>query len=117
MKLSEAIRLGAMLNPQAFGNFTDGVGTCAIGAAHLAVGLPMREDVDFPREWDVVLEFEGGCPECGLTVFDTTDDLNIPAHLNDTHRWTRERIADWADCVERIHGLSEPAPVVAAVRA
>ena len=33
MRLSEAIRLGSMLKPQAFDAFFDGVGTCANGAA------------------------------------------------------------------------------------
>lgn len=33
MKLSEAIRLGAMLKPQAFGADIEGDSTCAIGAA------------------------------------------------------------------------------------
>lgn len=38
MKLSEAIKLGAMNGPQAFDAYTDGVGTCALGAALKAVG-------------------------------------------------------------------------------
>ena len=42
MKLSEAIRLGAMMMPQAFRTLLTDDGACAFGAALLAVGAPTR---------------------------------------------------------------------------
>ena len=44
MKLSEAIRLGAMLRMQAFGDFTDGIGSCAWGAANEASGRDIDDE-------------------------------------------------------------------------
>lgn len=38
MRLSEAIRLGAMLKPQGFGSYFRHGATCAMGAAIEAVG-------------------------------------------------------------------------------
>lgn len=95
MKLSEAIRLGALLHPQTFGATrkyavirNEIVGTCAIGAAR---------EAGYSREfsWEVT----GRCPACEHNT--TTWALpNLMAHLNDFHRWTRERIADWVETVE-----------------
>ena len=99
LKLSEAIRLGAMWRPQAFGVLTDGVGTCAIGAATEAMGLPLDDEMPNPREWDFVLKIRA-CPVC---ITHDPDRLNVVAHLNDDHRWTRERIADWVETIEAQH--------------
>lgn len=96
MRLSEAIRLGSMLRPQAFGAFSDGTGTCAMGAAHEAVGLPFVDDDNDPFGWNAVLGVEN-CPICG--PFSSV--LNVVAHLNDWHRWPRERIADFVESIER----------------
>lgn len=93
MRLSEAIRLGAMLHRQAFGSYShiDKSGrvfaTCALGAAR-AAGY----------------EIESGtlklsqCPECGDYVW--CPAFPLVAHLNDIHQWTRERIADWVETIE-----------------
>ena len=84
MRLSEAIRLGAMLKPQAFARFFDGHGTCVFGAAADAVG-----ELDETRgvisgiarhpDWNIY----GPCPEgcCTITV--------SPMHLNAIHRRSR----------------------------
>ena len=45
MKLSEAIRLGAMMMPQAFRTLLTNDGACALGAALLAVGARPEEAV------------------------------------------------------------------------
>lgn len=102
MRLSEAIRLGAMLKPQAFGDlWRDGGRTsCALGAAYEALGFGPGSDVEdnehVPRGIRDFLEEPSACPVCkrenriGLTV----------THLNDAHKWTRERIADWVATVE-----------------
>lgn len=134
MKLNEAIRLGAMMKPQAFGELrgrrlkTGWRGwflrereavTCAWGAALDAHHLPtkmvprserlsqlrgaisepegaMVEVSCVPDEWSV-LYMPVVCPACSgfpESVF------NLIAHLNDTHYWTRERIADWVETLE-----------------
>lgn len=103
--LSEYMRLGAMLRPQAFGCLFDGVGTCANGAALEAMGWkPNRDSLD---AWDaredlvpilqtVAIDPIGGYPTyVGLIIVD----------LNNIHRWTRERIADWVESIERERGL------------
>ena len=94
MKLSEAIRLGAMLHPQCFGGYytTDGEGrvhaTCALEAAARA---GYRDD-------RTVLLRPAHCPACGLGW---TEALRaVVAHLNDHHMWTREAIADWVATYE-----------------
>jgi hypothetical protein len=123
---SEAIRLGAMLHPQAFGALTietrSGwlgifgkklVAECALQGAIAAAGcvtgrsngddasVPVRGDipsqwtVDVPPEWNLFLAVS--CPVC--EQLDVVGRI-IP-HLNDDHRWTRERIADWVESIER----------------
>jgi hypothetical protein len=96
LRLSEAIRLGAMLKPQGFGWFnTDDGGTCAMGAAMQAAG--------HIRDWPVVKKSPAACPACPLVrVSDNTHNATgaMIVHLNDDHRWTRERIADWVATLE-----------------
>lgn len=96
MRLSEAIRLGAMLMPQAFGAMhmeQHGVrSSCAIGAATDALGLSTATGgiyKEFPY-LTVILE-----QRCHLCHFTALYPLEMVSHLNDYHRWTRERIADW----------------------
>jgi hypothetical protein len=116
MKLSEAIRLGALLRRQGFGNYFDVVpgaeGSCAMGAALEACGYD-REQVALrgrPTElleslWPWAGAHETTCPiACERWAQDygmRTDAVRaVIAHLNDHHRWTRERIADWVATVE-----------------
>jgi hypothetical protein len=118
-RLSEFMRLGAMATPQAFGAFRDkDGGTCGMGAAFIAAGcriIPadtpgIGEEISVrpgtaktlltfvaPNEWIPVLSLESFCPDCGLV-------LPVPqliAHLNDDHRWTRTRQADFVEALER----------------
>ncbi len=123
MKLSEAIRLGAMLRPQSFGIGSDEHGDCALGAAVRAAGCPVhaardgdmstREErpgvamvsVDFPIEWN--LAYFSTCPECAETL----PRYSLIPHLNDKHRWTREQIADQVEIWERqVAASTEPMP-------
>lgn len=109
LKLSEAIRLGAMLKPQAFDALVSGEGgkggSCAIGAAIEAFGIEMDEfacdllaaRVSFP----VV-----GCPCCLAAGFGKK--LDVIMHLNDVHRLTREQIADWVATIEPQTETAEP---------
>ena len=97
MKLSEAIRLGAMVGPQVTdGRTYDGDGSCALGAAMIATG------------------HRGECYALVLDYFTLSQSLveqpvtreqmmalSAVRELNDRHRWTREQIADWVDTIER----------------
>jgi hypothetical protein len=113
MKLSEAIRLGAMLKPQAFGDYTDGVGTCAIGAANEAIGS--SADIN-TTHWESFLDMsvdQSSCPVCARSARVFEESLIV--HLNDDHRWTREQIADWVETIEQQHESTQAAPVAVEV--
>ena len=97
MKLSEAIRLGAMMMPQAFRTLLTDDGACALGAALLAVGARPEEAVRSAlNRWPWASTVSADCPRCGRsrTVF------RVITHLNDRHRWTREQIAEWVAGIE-----------------
>lgn len=117
MRLSEAIRLGAMLKPQAFGDYFNSVGTCALGAACEAAGVSCEAIGDYERQFLAV--FAEPCPACGVRPDTgnkyTSGFCNTVLHLNDTHRWTREQIADWVETIEqqRAEGSETGATVVA----
>ncbi len=125
MRLSEAIRLGAMLKPQAFGDYTDGIGTCALGAANEAIGLSANDD-ETEGPWPFIA-IGLPCPSCGVTLgADPETGLGeMVEHLNDYHRWTREVIADFVETIEAQHeasmakdsaaGCDESQPVVCGV--
>lgn len=100
MKLSEAIRLGAMTGPQCFEAFHTWNGaTCAMGAAYRAVGISYEfAAIVQPPEWEAFLDRSECCPAC---EFGATDMQGIIFHLNDEHKWTREAIADFVEQIER----------------
>lgn len=111
MTLAEAIRKGAEQCPQAFGAWrrvVEGltVEACVLGAAALAwygelgdEGTRAKAIEAFPvltRPWP------GECPVFGCVdkrgdgiLLFTLEQVLI--HLNDHHRWSRERIADWVE--------------------
>jgi len=89
LKLSEAIRIGARLRPQAFGGwFVDG-GSCAIGAALEAVGL--RDD-DMDVRGGVLMEHFPQLANPGYTPL-----AREIIRLNDGKKMSRESIADWLE--------------------
>lgn len=127
MSLPDAIRLGAMNAPQGYGRLLTiqrsltlqpglehpGVlikrSTCALGAACDALGMlatpqfpygPPTSDRaidELEALYPQLLTVDVPCPACG------DGDrilLSIIVHLNDDHRWTRERIADWVETLE-----------------
>lgn len=105
MKLSEAIRLGAMLRPQTYAHFSTTAGTCALGAAGEAVGLNLKESfgydpyVSLLAEWPILrdpvtLPKRPTHPESVMILDDAI------TYLNDWQRWTREAIADWVQTIE-----------------
>ena len=97
MKLSEAILLGAMMSPQTFRALFRDDGTCALGAALLAVG-PASEPAlrSVFKRWPWAMTVSADCPGCGHSC----PVFGVITHLNDTHRWTRERIAGWVASIE-----------------
>ena len=99
--LSEAIRLGSMLGPQAIGLFECEASVvrhlCAYGAALAAVGKT--------RASALCDAFDtGGVGGRFLCPVDACGDLRLIGglitHLNDAHLWTRERIADHVERLE-----------------
>lgn len=97
MRLSEAIRLGAMMGPQSFGDtFGQDDSSCAMGAALLAVGCPRTVTYG-----DIVMHFAVATayafhPESGIYQL----VISTIRQLNDQSRWTREQIADWVATIE-----------------
>ena len=108
MKLSEAIMLGAALKPQGFGQILRDGKTCALGAAHDSLGLSFRCEYGGGCELENLYPFLMGqqfeCPECG-----GGDRLAfiIASHLNDRHKWSREKIAEWVASIEPSTEITE----------
>ncbi len=106
MKLSEAMRLGAMLKPQGFGAMINvWGGTCALGAVADAVG----QELVWPPAWCPILDvlwLRTRYPILDMFAIDPVIPgaysgrlslADVIVRLNDDHRWTRERIADWIE--------------------
>lgn len=108
LKLSDAMRLGAMLKPQRFGILSspDG-GTCAMGAAFDALGglgeLIGQSNAAWACSaaalWPWVMTIVRH-PVMGDSMFHSSGVLNIIVDLNDRFQWSRERIADWIATIE-----------------
>ena len=139
MKLSEAIRLGAMATRQSRGAFSRQrrkyfffgpvVGeTCALGAAYHAIGGRSH----FEPATDDTQAFRGvikkghqmeimETPTEWLTVMHSGAMCPVCAkldqvrrmipHLNDDHKWTREQIATWVEALESPRALAAVDPV------
>jgi hypothetical protein len=104
MRLSDAIRLGAMLAPQGFNGYQDAWGrTCALGAALEAIGRLGASHRAY-LSWASLYPWLRGlpwraCPACAGYLSEP-GLIELIVHLNDTHRWTREQIADWVATIE-----------------
>lgn len=97
MRLSEAIRLGTMMTSQAFRTLLAGDGACAWGAALLAVGATRERAVGSARSrWPWAFAVSVNCPSCGRSRL----VCEVIAHLNDDHRWAREKIGAWVAGIE-----------------
>ncbi len=98
MKLSEAIRLGAMIRPQARGAFFKGGGSCALGAALEAVGVEYYEyggiSPDDYRQIHTRWPWTGVRYK-GAYVGLPKKPTDVIWRLNDSLLRTREEIADW----------------------
>lgn len=118
MKLSEAISLGATMHPQAYNSYrktshvvlmnqaiTITTATCALAAAAVAIGR-LEQVLDEHNMDTLFLAFpelvgcQAWCPECGIQHRLT----ELIIHLNDNHRWTRERIASLMRQMEQERG-------------
>lgn len=103
MKISEAMRKGAKMGPQLFGMFGDGTGgSCGQGAIALGAGLATSETLmphltaqarKLLKEYFPELRSISACPACPVHLY--VDEGIV--HLNDHHKWTRERIAGWIE--------------------
>lgn len=102
LKLSVAIRLGSMLHPQSSHELLTIrggviVGSCALGAA---------EQAGYVRSDNPI---RVTCPACRVWLHGPL--YNLVMHLNDDHRWTRERIADHVEVIEN-ESANEPATLL-----
>ena len=111
--LAELIREGSKLNPQGFSlyyNVTTGA-TCAFGAASMAAFNSANSANclhKFLGQFTVLKADEvtrSKCPveDCTLMRW----PLGTITHLNDTHKWTREAIADWIDATWFVQPYAE----------
>lgn len=109
MKLSEAIREGAKKRPQAFGAYfkrdnNDILCSCALGAAYENLrditrpqGLSTEDYLIDSYPW-LADDINERCPTEDCSSLDAdAKRLDVVAHLNDEHKWTREAIADWLE--------------------
>lgn len=110
MKISEAMRIGAMMHPQTFGElyvYDDTImppvitATCALGAARVGGAS---------AQMMVTLAHRGPrriyCPLCSrdYQYVETYPSIErVIIHLNDSHYLSREAIADWLEKVELAH--------------
>jgi hypothetical protein len=100
--LSESIWRGAAMKPQSFRGLFDDGGTCAIGAAMDAIGKCGH--MDFLTAFPLLDELV----ECPTYQF--TAPLHVViAYLNNSERWSRERIAAWVATIEARLQVSEVA--------
>ena len=118
MRLSEAILLGAMLRPQGVEDFfsvqhdpitnQEIITSCALGAAYEAVtgkhDMETMSNEDFREGFLSALSLKAKMPckcrvACGEDFGIWPLESAIP-HLNDEHKWTRERIAAWVATIE-----------------
>lgn len=102
MQLHEAARLGALLKPQGFGALYLRGNTCVWGAVADAMGILKGEAVcgitAISENWPAA-SLKANCPACG-NMADYVTVAGVMGHLNDDHRWSRERIADWVETIE-----------------
>ena len=107
MTLSEAIRLGAMLKPQGFGanSMYAADSSCALAAACDAVGIARvyvalgHPYMDLEKRFPILTATVPGMP------WDIAEEI---WKRNDSHRHTREAIADWMETLENAQPKEQP---------
>jgi len=126
LRLSEAIRLGAMLKPQGSGadsiRYRHVTATCALGAACEAVGAEYREagadlygavSARWPWVTRALEALPNGDP---WPMYYTHRSVADAIYTLNDHGWTREQIADWVETLEAQHEpladpVADPQPV------
>lgn len=107
LRLSDAIRIGAMLRPRGVCALLEAGRTCALGAALDAIGYyrPEQSYVGClsSAEWR---QLSARWPLLAMDVRSPADGherqlSDTIIYLNDSHEWSRERIADWVESLER----------------
>src|SRR3990167_7914645 len=100
MWLSDAIRIGCAMKPQAFGDFFRDGGSCALGAAMDGYQSEGAGNNVIYRTQPWELE---NCPMCSMgdngRMKNYATYAMIP-HLNDYHKMSREEIADLVESWE-----------------
>jgi hypothetical protein len=90
------------MGPQAFGSFTDlDGGSCALMSALWGVGIKENYGAMtlVQRAFPQLETSKTSCPvfgDCHTNLKEMQLGVAI-VHLNDTHRWSREKIAGWID--------------------
>ena len=105
--MSDAILEGSKNTKQAFRDMGNSSECCALGAAYL-----IRYGTANPGG-RVVKDIHVDCPECGCSckVMDLEAELEVIgtiSHLNDTHRWSREDIAEWLRSSGNDYEIGDP---------
>lgn len=97
---SEAIREGAKLSPQCFGELEINGSTCAIGAGIQAIGLEFDGWPTVAEMYPYLADYRNRvtCPAADCEA--QYPLYKIVTHLNDGHFWMREQIADWLESEE-----------------
>ena len=112
MKLSEAIRMNGMMKPQGHGHMSmmSIDRPCALGGALQIISAP-QEMVELFIRWPWTVKSRHLCPAClrpdkfsiireEFRCSAAIQGAHIIWHLNDSHLWTRQQIADWVETVE-----------------
>lgn len=145
MSPAEAMLLGATMTSQCFGQIADQIyspdprtgilfaqvtHTCAAGAMLYAIGGLATCPQSLDAYWPWLAQKQTHCPDenClrsgglasawGTAVVGQLLVCHLLVHLNDSHKWPRERIAEWLAKLEPQPGevLPEPEPMVRMVK-
>lgn len=106
--LSDAIREGAKLRPQAYGGMARGVvvATCPLAAAYEAVYETLDDVSVTPLEaLYPYMKERATCPVPECEGASEPDVISTIIHLNDIHRLSRETVADWVELQEERVGF------------
>ena len=108
-EIASLIREGTKLRPQGFGacwkwSDSEAIKSCVLGALLEGDGMkPNGNSTDIHRRIDeILIEFHLNRYACPAKCYNSPvpfGDLLI--HLNDVEKWSREKIADWIETVER----------------
>jgi hypothetical protein len=108
------MRIGAMWSPPGKGGLMDGPGRCALAAASDAIGIApyiLEDGQSYVNYWRLEALFPVLDEQAVHPVDGTSRSVIMTIwSLNDTHGWSRPRIANWLEGVEK----TTPAPVAVA---